>query len=326
MPPSTIPPELFPLIASFIPLRSAPHTLRALALGDRRFHDIVRPILYSRIIVRNEDDALTVIQKILDEPQLGLAVTELYIMSELSVETRKGQKSFDVVAGLHMLVKKQLIPRTVALGIYLAHGWIYDENWEPIQNGRLLSDFWRNLRKECPRLRTLVLRNVGHTFIDPWQSGDVVDEMNAISVSDRASLPGRALSDPGLQGLSTLRMEWTGDSQGLSAEDYLKVLNKLPRLASSLHTLSLECGLQDATLILSFDFPSLKWLRLECFGSKNKTETIMGFFRRHPQLHSLSLVGCTGTWFSNDIEAGFLPNLKHLRVRHFDSWKFCPPK
>ncbi|KAF8177703.1 hypothetical protein BJ912DRAFT_985481 [Pholiota molesta] len=132
--------------------------------------------------------------------------------------------------------------------------------------------------------------------MDPWQSGDVVNEMNAIS------------------GLSTLRMEWTGDSQGLSPEDYLKVLNKLPRLASSLHTLSLECGLQDATLILSFDFPSLKWLRLECFGSKNKTETIMGFFRRHPQLHSLSLVCCTGTWFSNDIEAGFLPNLKHLKL------------
>ncbi|KAF8199434.1 hypothetical protein BJ912DRAFT_650518 [Pholiota molesta] len=98
MPPSTVPPELFPLIASFIPLRSAPHTLRALALGNRRFHDIVRPILYSRIIARNEDDAITVIQKILDEPQLGLAVTELYIMSELSVETRNGQKSFDVVA------------------------------------------------------------------------------------------------------------------------------------------------------------------------------------------------------------------------------------
>jgi hypothetical protein len=192
MPPSTIPPELFPLIASFLPLRSAPHTLRALALGNRRFHDIVRPILYSRIIARNEDDALTVIQKILDEPQLGLAVTELYIMSELSMETRNGQKAFDVVAGLHMLVKKQLIPRTVALGIYLLHGWLYDEKWMPIPNGRLLSDFWRDLRKECPRLRTLVLRNVGHTFMDRWQSGVVVDEMNSISVSDHTALPGRA--------------------------------------------------------------------------------------------------------------------------------------
>ncbi|KAF8179477.1 hypothetical protein BJ912DRAFT_982790 [Pholiota molesta] len=115
--------------------------------------------------------------------------------------------------------------------------------------------------------------------MDRWQSGAVVDEMNSIS------------------GLSTLRMEWTGDSEGL---------DKLPRLALTLHTLN-------ATLILSFDFPSLKWLRLQRFGSKDKTETIMGFFRRHPQLHSLSLVGCTGTWFSNDIEAGFLPNLKHLK-------------
>jgi hypothetical protein len=121
-------------------------------------------------------------------------------------------------------------------------------------------------------------------------------------------------------------MEWTGDSEGLSADDYLKVLDKLPRLASTLHTLSLQCRLQDATLILSFDFPSLKWLRLQRFGSKDKTETIMGFFRRHPQLHSLSLVGCTGTWFSNDIEAGFLPNLKHLKVRHFNVMEKIPPE
>ncbi|KAF8188079.1 hypothetical protein BJ912DRAFT_409672 [Pholiota molesta] len=115
----TFPPELFPIIASFIPLRSAPRTLRSLALGNRRFYNICCPLLYSRLILRNEDDAIGVIQRIMDEPQLGLAVTELYIMSELSVEARKGKKPFNVVAGLQMLVTKGLIPRIIALGLYL---------------------------------------------------------------------------------------------------------------------------------------------------------------------------------------------------------------
>jgi hypothetical protein len=77
---TTLPTELFPVIASFISLRSAPRTLRALALGSHRFYDIFRPLLYSRLILRNEDDATAVIQRILDEPQLGLAVTELLLL------------------------------------------------------------------------------------------------------------------------------------------------------------------------------------------------------------------------------------------------------
>jgi hypothetical protein len=83
MPPLTLPPELFSLIASFISLRSAPPTLLSLALGNRLFHSIVRPILYTRLILRNENDAVAVIQRILREPQLGLGVTELYVMSEV---------------------------------------------------------------------------------------------------------------------------------------------------------------------------------------------------------------------------------------------------
>jgi hypothetical protein len=180
---TTLPTELFPVIASFIPLRSAPRTLRALALGNWRFYDICRPLLYSRLILRNEDDVIGVIQRIMDEPQLGLAVTELYIMSELSVEARKGKKPFDVVAGLQMLVTKGLIPRITALGIYLLNDWIYDERFKPILHGRLLADFWINLRIECPRLRTLILRHVGHSIDAPWITGPVIDEINSLSVS-----------------------------------------------------------------------------------------------------------------------------------------------
>jgi hypothetical protein len=111
-------------------------------------------------------------------------------------------------------------------------------------------------------------------------------------------------------------LEWRGDV--LEEEDDLnwKILNNLPRLASSLHTLSLKSGYQDAAVLLSLDFPNLQWLWLHEFQSLHDTEQAHGFFKRHPQLESLSLEDCFDPWFSDDIEVqvGFLPNLKHLKV------------
>jgi hypothetical protein len=179
----TFPTELFPIIASLVPLRFAPRTLRSLALGNRHFYDIFHPLLYSRLILRNEDDAIGVMQRIMNEPQLGLGVTELYIMSDLSGEARKGKKPFDVVAGLRMLVRRGLIPHIIALGLYLLNDWIYDEKGKPIPRGRLLANFWINLRIECPHLRTLILRDVGHSVDDPWITRPVIDEINSLSVS-----------------------------------------------------------------------------------------------------------------------------------------------
>jgi hypothetical protein len=117
---------------------------------------------------------------------------------------------------------------------------------------------------------------------------------------------------PALQGLLALRLEWKCDA--LKEEDDLKILNNLPHLASSLHTLSLKSGFQEAAPLLSLDFPNLKWLCLHRFESCDDTQKVEGFFRRHPQLESLSLEVCIETWFSDDIEVGFLPNLKHLKV------------
>jgi hypothetical protein len=317
--PLTLPPELFPIIASFLPLRSAPCTLRALALGNRRFYDICRPLLYSRLILRNENDAIGVIQRIIDEPQLGLAVTELYIMSELSAETRRGEKPFDVIAGLQMLVTKGMVPRLVALGLYLLKGWMYDENSKRVLQGRLLADFWISLRNECPRLRALTLRNVGHVYGATWLMGPVIDEINSLPVSSRAAVMRKRKRKihRAVQGLSTLRLEWKGDP--LEVKDNLKILNNLPRLASSLHTLSLNGKLHEATLLLSLDFPHLRWLRLHPSNSFQDTEMAEGFFRRHPHLESLSLEGFGHPWFSDNIEVGFLPNLKHLKVGMFSS-------
>jgi hypothetical protein len=112
----------------------------------------------------------------------------------------------------------------------------------------------------------------------------------------------------------------SGDEEYLAEDDNIEIFNNLPRLASSLHTLSLESENQDANLVLCYDFPNLQWLRLQKFDSKNETSKIMAFFKRHPQLEGLSLVRCVNNWFSDDVEVGFLPNLKHLKVRNLHSF------
>ncbi|KAF9477157.1 hypothetical protein BDN70DRAFT_922796 [Pholiota conissans] len=293
-----IPLELFPLIASFIPLRSASQTLLSLALGNHYLYDIVRPLLYSRLILGDETITIKVIQKILDEPRLGMAVTEIYIMTALSMETREEKKPVDAIDGLQKLVDAKLLPRLVALGIHLLDGWE-----DPNPRSHLSIEFWRNLRAGCPQLNSLSLRNVGNYF-DQWISGPVIDEIFDIPR------------------LSVLRIEWVSDTPEES--ESLRALKQLPRLASSLHTLSLKSHLQDVDHIIHIDFPHLKWLRLDWFGTGNDVSSITDFFRRHPQLESLSLLDCQGEWFSNDIGEGFLPNLKHLQARFDDIRNLVP--
>jgi hypothetical protein len=73
------------------------------------------------------------------------------------------------------------------LGLYYLKGWAYDEDRNPISRGRLPACFWINLRNECPRLRTLILRHhdVRHSFRDPWLTEPMIDEINSLSVSNR---------------------------------------------------------------------------------------------------------------------------------------------
>ncbi|KAF9471095.1 hypothetical protein BDN70DRAFT_888466 [Pholiota conissans] len=302
-----IPPELFPHIAAFLPLRAAGPTLLSLSLTNHAIHHLVYPLLYSRLILRNEDSALSAMQKILDVPQLGIAVTELHVMTELSSEARKGTKPFDVVEGLQRMVEGNLLPRLIALGLYLTDGWVFDEEYNPIlTHGRISVDFWRYLRVACPRLKSLSLQNLGHSFDDPWFSGPVLDEVLQF------------------QGLSTLRLEWI-DQMGLSDTDSLRVINSLPKLASSLHSLSLQAGdLQNLDEFFLVDFPNLKWLRLQDFDAGSDPSSLMTFLRRHTQLESFTFMHPGAESFGDDVEGDFLPNLKHLKASFRDIRRWTP--
>ena|SRR6266581_4182360 len=76
-----LPPEIFSIIASNLPLYITPPTLLSLALANRRLSEIILPILNSTWILRDDRDALKMIQRLLDEPETGKAVRELHILS-----------------------------------------------------------------------------------------------------------------------------------------------------------------------------------------------------------------------------------------------------
>ena len=162
-------PEIYPIIAAHLPLFSTPSTLLSLALVNHHISEIVLPLVYSRLILKNETDALKTIQKLLDEPKLGQVVREIHVLSDLSLATRTGANTIDVVTGLEKLITTTSLPYIHTLGLHLLSGWHYDDQYHPIVGfGQLRSDFWINLKKNCPRLRGLVLRDIADHEEDPW--------------------------------------------------------------------------------------------------------------------------------------------------------------
>ncbi|KAF8907691.1 hypothetical protein CPB84DRAFT_1768562 [Gymnopilus junonius] len=62
---------------------------------------MVLPILFSRLIIKGEKGSLQMIRKLMDEPELGLGVCELHIMSELNEDIQLDQNQFlDTITGL----------------------------------------------------------------------------------------------------------------------------------------------------------------------------------------------------------------------------------
>jgi hypothetical protein len=163
-------PEIYPLVAAHLPLNQTPPTLLALALADHDIYATVHPLLYSRLILKNESDALSVLQRLLVEPDLGRLVREIHILSELSDATRiSGNNPFDVVTGLEKVITEAKLPYIHTLGLRLEQSWFMDKNYDQVRGyGHLRSKFWHNLRKNCPRLRSISLIGIRDDPVKPW--------------------------------------------------------------------------------------------------------------------------------------------------------------
>ena len=176
-------PELFPLVASHLPLCATPSTLLSLALTSREIYEIVHDLLYSRLILRNEKDAISTFQRILSNPDLGKAVRELYVMSELTVATMNGETAFDTVTGLKRLVKAGAFPYLHTFVLRLLRECRHQQDWCGVKGfGHLPADFWEDLHNNCPRVRTIDLSGIGDKMDDEWLDKSGIYELKGMKV------------------------------------------------------------------------------------------------------------------------------------------------
>lgn len=186
------PPEIFPIVASFLPLHSRQNYLLSLALTSKHCCDIVIPdLLYRLPVLRTESEALSVLQKLLSDRHdslLGHRVRGLYIMSELSDASRHGD-SIDVLRLLEKVVASGRLPYLESLTIHLIDGWWHTMvvtseliTYEAVKGfGRLEKPFWISLAEQCPRFHELSLLGLRDDEDDPWVGKSGILEIQVCS-------------------------------------------------------------------------------------------------------------------------------------------------
>ncbi|KAF8895833.1 hypothetical protein CPB84DRAFT_1848174 [Gymnopilus junonius] len=313
---SALYPELFSLIASHLPLHSAPPTLLALALTNHTYHNVARPLLFSRIILRNERDALNFTELLVAQPSLGNLVQELHVKSQMSVQTHNSNTCFDIVTGLMKVIEANILYNVHTLGFNLhTQPWWLDDahSNSTIRYGQLPKDFWRILHSNCPRLKSIMLSGVGDSKEDRW-----LDRAEIFDLDGAENLTGFGLT---FQRRARAKMDGPN-----------KLLKNLHLLSSGLHTLVLGVSYvdPDSFPILTLRFPRLRSLTLENFDHDVKGDTLcksMAFWRAHPLLQYLRLPypPLGSCWFKKSlVDDEILPNLKHLQATFCDVYALAP--
>ena len=182
---ATLHSELFSLIASHLPLHSAPSTLLALSLTNHTYYNVTRRWLFSRVILRNEKDAMKFTKILADDPSLGNLVQELHIKSQMLVPTHYTDHPFDVVTGLTKLIETNALPNIHTLGLYLIPlPWYEGEDSNSIiRYGQLPKDFWKILRSKCTRLKSVMLSGIGDSKEDRWLDRAGIYDLDGTEVS-----------------------------------------------------------------------------------------------------------------------------------------------
>lgn len=170
-------PELYPIVISHLPLHETPSTLLALALANKAYLETVLPHLYRQVILKNEEQAISVLIKLLESDdtheklaRLGSAVHGLHIYTDLSPATRHGGAQGDVVSLLARLIGLRRVPNLQSLSLHFQSGWYCDPvDWAPVKGyGVLGKQFWADLREACPELREVTLGMVGDREDEEW--------------------------------------------------------------------------------------------------------------------------------------------------------------
>ncbi|KAG2016501.1 hypothetical protein CC2G_009665 [Coprinopsis cinerea AmutBmut pab1-1] len=175
--------------------------------------------------------------------------------------------------------------------------WWTDEDGEAFYGfGEPKAPFWEGLKKNCPRLHTLTLTNIGDSDDNRW-----LEESGLFEIENIRNL--------------TLRFS----QSTLTETGNQKLLQTVSNLAPRLRTLNLAPNSDtDEWMkmenILDFTFPHLESLTLSAYVLED-TAKAMAFWERHPTLEYINLsYGDETPRFAEGVHdvVNFLPNLRHL--------------
>ncbi|CAA7267319.1 unnamed protein product [Cyclocybe aegerita] len=293
-------PELYPLIASHIPLHATPQTLLSLAITNRHFSEFILPLVHQCLILRDEDSIMKALHKISVDSAFGIRVRELHLICMGSIS--KKDDAFDTIKELEKVVAAGALPNLHTLGLRSCE---YESNPDDHPN------FWAIVNEHCRWLRRIRLMDVyGAEYLTPKER-----DFHWLRSSGVFQIPD----------VSTLSFRVT--NVNLKDQHCTSFLSTLTLWTHSLQTLSLSLLVHEDVSLSAFyclNFPCLRSLTLDIW-SVNQPSEAMDFWTRHPNLESLTLCCADGVkCFVDSIPRGFLPHLRHLKASYVDVRALAP--
>lgn len=168
-----LPLEIHDLIASHLPAQVRPAVLLSFALTNSRLHHLLLPILYTKVIIKNEEMALAALQSVLDHKEFSVRELRILIGVKKTTPTSGEQRKRQILLKLHEIIKAGRLPHmhTFELTFLCTVGSIpiEDYNMFVINQKKYLSDlFWEDLRNNCPQIRSLFLHGITSVKGNPW--------------------------------------------------------------------------------------------------------------------------------------------------------------
>ncbi|KAJ3500893.1 hypothetical protein NLJ89_g9588 [Agrocybe chaxingu] len=178
-------PELYPLIASHIPLHATPQTLLSLAITNRHLSEFILPLVHQCLILRDENSIMKVLHKVSVDSAFSVRVRELHLICMGSIS--KKDDAFDAIKELEKVVAAGALPNLHTLGLRSCE---YESDPDDHPN------FWAIVDEHCRRLRRIRLMDVyGAEYLTPkerdfhWLRSSGVFQIPASYVDVRALAP-----------------------------------------------------------------------------------------------------------------------------------------
>ncbi|KAG6835732.1 hypothetical protein H0H93_015264 [Arthromyces matolae] len=281
-------PELFSVIAAHLSLHNRVPTLLSLALASHHFCNIIIPhVLYTCVRLVGEEKTVPVLNGFIQSATQSTDKRHITIPShhihDLCIYLQHAHDSDTSLVVLQRLIDSGGLPNLHFLTLHR------EDDVPPIPTA-----FWTSIQNHCPDFQGIHLTGLVQVAAAEWIESELLTTIQ--------------------KGMKSIRLEGRLVKYESESEPAPYVLD-LTKLPIHLHTLDLQLSSSYYLAIeglLSSVMPNLRVLILG--GVKvSKPSMAKHFWKNHPSLVRLELLGDTrGDWF-NDFESGMLPNLRILK-------------